>query len=232
MGHVLQPRVTAASPRPVNKPPCSAPLPGAAHCGQTGGDVGVSPPWSPAVPWWGHAHPPAVVGSWRVLGLLALLQACVNRTGFPQPLRAPSLPTGCLQDLTQAGTLIQVALPPPVLLQEEVTPDGALSLSQEQSRAKPWGAQGGALPAALGTLFPCRGAGAGAACPTLAAPSPGAGGGQPGGLQGSDRGTGPRSFLPSKDTARPPQLHAPPHGHSSCFPPPQNYTCLLQSIYL
>lgn len=172
--------------------------------------MGVSPPWSPAVPWWGHAHPPAVVGSWRVLGLLALLQACGNRTGSPQPLRAPSLPTGCLQNLTQAGTLIQVALPPPVLLQEEVTPDGTLSLSQEQSRAKPRGAQGGALPAALGTLFPCRGAGAGAACPTLAAPSPGAGGGQPGGLQGSDMDRS--SVLPAQQ------------GHSStpsaaCTPP-------------
>lgn len=79
-----------------------------------------------------------------------------------------------------------------------------------ESRAKPPGSTGGALPAAPGTLFPWRGAGAGAACPTLAAPSPRAGGGQPGGLQGSDTD---RSLLPPAQ-----------QGHSStpsaaCTPP-------------
>lgn len=46
--------------------------------------VAVSPSSSPAVPWWGRAHPSAVVVSWRDLGLLALLQGCGNRTGSPQ----------------------------------------------------------------------------------------------------------------------------------------------------
>lgn len=44
-----------------------------------------------------------MVGSWRDLGLLALLQGWGKRAGSPSPLWVPSLPPGCLQSLTQAG---------------------------------------------------------------------------------------------------------------------------------